>query len=98
MGKFQKILLYAYLFIISILGIFFVPCYTAWGNPDEKNVFGLEIVPVWKLTDKTIQMNGMPIRYELCVSRIIYQFLLITLIMCIAYLIIYAASKKRISQ
>lgn len=82
MNILRRIVLLAYAVTIYIVGVYNVPVRAMW---DETEVRSLEYVPIWELINKKITANGFIVRYELCISRVIYQFALITIIAVALY-------------
>jgi hypothetical protein len=75
------------------MGYFFVPCYSIWTNGVEKRIENLTYVPIWNLVDKSLKINDNNLIYQLCFSRIIYQFILLTFIIGGLYLFCIKAEK-----
>ncbi|MBE5966922.1 MAG: hypothetical protein E7255_08150 [Lachnospiraceae bacterium] len=83
----KKVLFAIYTVIIGILGVFFVPCNLVYGYGGKLEIISAEFVPIWKLIDKTQLINGNYARYELILSRVLYTFAIIALIMFLVYLV-----------
>ncbi|WP_052045286.1 hypothetical protein [Caloranaerobacter azorensis] len=85
----KRILLIIYVIVIYKVGVYHVPVRTVWG---QNNIFDLRYVPIWELVDKK-PMGLNVVRYELCVSRAVYQIGLITLIAIALYFALEEISK-----
>lgn len=90
----KKVLLLIDAVIISILGVFFIPCNLIYNYGDDVGVVLAEYVPIWKLIDNTRLINDNFPRYELIWSRIIYMFLLIVLISTLLYFLLEKKHSK----
>lgn len=86
--KIKSLFLTIYLIVLIILGILFVPCYSVFGSKSEYNIESLSYVPFWKLINKKLVVNGFTLRYDLCLSRLLYQLFIATLIIYILYLLV----------
>lgn len=83
----KKVLFVIYIVIIGILGVFFVPCNLVSGYGENLEIISAEFVPIWKLIDQTQLVGGNYPRYELILPRVLYTFVIVTLIMFLVYLL-----------
>lgn len=88
MNLFRRILLCIYSLIIFIVGVYYIPCYLVFGTGVNKHIEKLKYVKIWELIDESKMINDTVLRYELCISRVIYQFLIISIIMIALYLVL----------
>jgi hypothetical protein len=90
----KKKLILLYLACIIIFGMFFTPVYSVWGNDNSIN--GISFEPIWQVVNTQSMVNGYTPRFELCVNRIIYEFVLLTIIFIGIYFVVDLKSKKNI--
>lgn len=87
--SYKKILLTAYIILLIIVGILYVPVYLEWG-PEQK-VYHAKYAPLWVLKDTYFQIDGYTPLYKLDIVRLSYEIAILTLIFLAAYLLL---SKK----
>lgn len=85
LARIRRALFGAYLTIIFVIGVLFVPIRAVWGP--ENQVEYTNYVPIWLLEKMNYTINGYILRYELCVGRIMFELLLLTIIFLVVYFI-----------
>ncbi|MBU5443071.1 hypothetical protein [Paenibacillus sp. MSJ-34] len=86
------ILISGYLFLLLIIGVFFVPCIKTWGPNKERE--SAVFAPIWKLMD-SYDHNGYSLIYEINTDRILLEILIVSLIAVTVFLLIHTISKAK---
>jgi hypothetical protein len=94
MSNMSKKLWSIYTIILLVVGVFFVPNYLMYGYGADSNIVSVEYVPIWKLKDLGTVVNDSFLRYELCLPRIIYTLVIVTVIFVALHFTFYKKDKK----
>ncbi|AIQ14429.1 hypothetical protein PDUR_22880 [Paenibacillus durus] len=94
MGNQRNILLIIYGVLVFILGVLFVPVKKVWGPENNLTVQDVIYAPLWRLTNKSQDINGFNPIYELQTERLLYTIFIVTLLFSVIYVFLFQKKNK----